>query len=234
MKRIKFTKCFMVIVVLAVALIFTFSQTAQALQIKLDDGLTSVTIVDNGAGDTDTTVGSLVYSGSIGNFTMNFTVGWTKPIYGSGSLPKMHLHTLHMTSTGGGTMTVSMTETGFGPVASGISGFYTGIGGMTGGTVTLNSYFDTCNIPFAQTTALGSLGPFTGPIFSGGITSNTLPASNPFSLTMVSTVTHTAGSQTTSFNAEINPVPEPGTILLLGICLLGLGIVSRKKIGMKS
>jgi len=107
------------------------------------------------------------------------------------------------------------------------------VGGTTSGIVNLQAYLDGSNKIFGTATSLGSLGPFIGGAY-GSAFSDTIGgqvnATAPFSLTILGDVTHQyAGA--TSFNASLNAVPEPTTIILLGSGLIGMGILSlRKKI----
>ena len=48
--------------------------------LTLSDGTTTIVVMDNGAGDLDPTLGSVVFNGAVGsNFSVNTSAGLTKP-----------------------------------------------------------------------------------------------------------------------------------------------------------
>ncbi len=195
---------------------------AHAISILLSDGVTTLTCADETACDLlSGSPGAIMFSSSIGNFIVNVTTAITYPILGTTASPEIDLNSIDVSSSGGGTLRIMASEVGYtGPINGGLFSSSFSAGGTTSGTVTLNAYLDDGNTLFGTTSSLGTLGPFTGGAFSGS-TSGSASATDPFSLTVGATITH-SGAGATSFNAV---VPEPSSILLLGSGLLGLGIV---------
>lgn len=229
------------ILALAVFLSLTTVGVRQANAIptlSLDDGSSSVTIVDNGAGDSDSTVGFINYSapaGTFANFMLAISMGTTKPVIGSAASPHLDLASVNVTSLTAvaDTLTIKFTDTDFSDPLPGLFGFSSEIGGVTDGTVTYATYFDNSNAAFGTGTLLSDLGSFSGGAFSGSAVASlsslgTTPT-GPYSLTMVTTVSNTAGAgKITSYNATVS-VPEPSTILLLGSGMLGFAFLRRRK-----
>jgi len=216
--------------VLALMVVFSASQVEAVPILKLSDGTTTVIVNDNSSKDFRTEWGVIGWSGSIGKFNVIVTVGITKPELGSANYPWMELNNINI-SGGAGTLTIEFTDTTF-YLPDQYPGFITGIGGTTGGTVKLDVYLDESNTPFGTGTLLASLGPYSGPTFSGTSTIDINP-NEPFSLTQVATVTHGSGTVSSSFDADTYPTPEPSSLLLLGSGLLGFGAFFRARFGRK-
>lgn len=164
----------------------------------------------------------LSFVGAVGSWSFSSVAGlgdgWSD-IFG------IHLNSFSASSSAGGTLRVSFTET---DLTNGLNGGPTyvssGIGGLTQGTVAYQTWIDDANNPFGLGQALFS-GTGTGAFSAAGgaVTS----ASDPFSLTLIVDITH-SGARTTSvdFGASI---PEPGTMALLGAALLGMGAAGRRR-----
>lgn len=208
------------LVFLAMGLTVHLDQAYAVPMLQLTSGLDSVTITG------DATTGVVTYSGSVGNFTLNLTGGYTYPALGSQSLPTMDLVSFNASSTAGGTLTIRFTQTDFSNPSGTPFLISSAIGGVTQGTVSYQSYFDASNTAFGTASLLGNLGPYSG-AFAGSSWDDYITATGLYSLTLVTTITHAGGGsfpQASSFNATLR-VPEPGTVTLLGGVLLGIGLL---------
>ncbi|WP_136516169.1 PEP-CTERM sorting domain-containing protein [Geomonas edaphica] len=200
--------------------------SANALSIRLSDGgANTVTVWDNGAGDINPAAGAVTYLGSVGAFTTNVSTGLSYPILGSQDYPRLELNSVDVTSSSDGKLHIYLTDTGF---TGAFSSFQAAIGGTTGGTVKYSTYFDTANTAFAMSTLLTEE-LYSGLAFSDVNIASALGLDVPYSLTQALEITHT-GHASTSFDAELAPVPEPGTFMLLGAGLLGLAVYGRRRV----
>ena len=188
--------------------------------LTLSDGTTTIVVTDNGAGDLDPTLGSVVFNGAVGsNFNVNTSAGLTKPVDGSASAPAIDLNSLNH-ALGAGTLTITFSETGF----TAFPGILTGdIGGTiaVGGSLT--------NIVMQNALDLVTNGPFGPGPFSGSGSAALIDGA-PYSLTQTAILTFGARGGTTSFDAmgSVPGVPDGGTtVTMLGIGLLAMGAARR-------
>ena len=200
---------------------------------SLSDGGTTVTITDNGLGDSNPVIGAVTYVGAVGgNWLVNITTGLSKPVVGSATVPKMDLNSVNATSGGAGTLTIKWSDDNFGPLGS--ESFQSSAGGTAlapGASVTVNTYGDTGNAIFGNdgTTAQSSQ-TFNSVPFAGAVAApqgGPLPAS--YSLTMEAVIVHTANGSS-GFNAVLQAVPDGGsTLMLFGSALGALGLLNWRR-----
>lgn len=199
--------------------------------LQLFDGSTTVTVADGSALDAVLLSGVVGYNGAVGSgWIVNVATGITKPLSGTAFIPYMDLNSVNLSLTAG-SLHVLFSETGF-ISNTAVTGFTTAVGGTTAGTYEVKSFFDVGNTLFAETGALADLGPYPVGAFSGTETNSaaTGDIGNLYSLTLDATITHLAnGPKTTSFDVEMTPVPEPGTMMLLGAGFLGLAIYGKRR-----
>ena len=212
----------------AMAAVAWTSVPAQAVpMLRLTDGVNTVTIADQLAGDFNGASDVVTWIGNLGAWTLNVTTGV------SDRLPKIHLDLNSINSSNGlassgpGTLTILFTDTDFS--LDGASNAAIAVGGVTGGSVEYSTFYDPNNVAFNTTGSAVQLGAtLTGAGAFSGTSSGVLPSDGAFSLTQKAVISHpTAGF--TSFNYEIT-VPEPSTLALLTAALLGGAFAFRRRL----
>jgi hypothetical protein len=220
--------------VMAMMAVMLVAGGAWALSITVSDGVNpSITVSDGGLLDMSAGDGVVTFMGAVGNWSMNVTTGTSYPMIGAQDFPMIDLNSVDVSSSAGGDLTLSVTDTyaNWEALSSGITGFMGSVGGTTSGTV--NVTFDingvSHSILWDDMTTFGSA-------FAASQNWMGVPGSvgDPFDLTITAVINHSAAGMT-SFDAEIvpAPVPEPGTMALLGIVLLRLAFVGQSKLKIK-
>ena len=212
---------------LAFCAVFAVASVCQAslgpLQIKLDDGSNTIVIEDGGAGDTNPADGEVSIIEALGVWTTNISSGVTAPSLGTTSLPEMDLVSYNATSNSAGTMTVSITAK-YVPNSPVIGGFYHTIGGTTSGTVSTSLYIGTS--AFDESTQITSMTPSLLGVaptfaFSDQTQGGDDGMDEEYWLTLTADVEHTSAGST-SFNAKVDPIPEPASIAIWTL-MAGIG-----------
>ncbi len=205
--------------------------------LTLSDGnpLDTVVITDGSGLDGNPLAGAVTYNGNVGaNWTVNIVTSLSKPVVGSGLLPMLTLQGTDQ-SRGAGTLQITWSDTGFGPLASG-EGFVATSAStalLPGGTLVMKTYGDTANAingndgSTAQSTQTFVTNPAHGTTAAplGG------PLGYPYSLTVEFDLTHTiGGTSLPNGTLQTQTVPDGGsTLLLLGSVLSSLGLVGLRR-----
>jgi len=203
------------------------SSTAGIDRIVQDDTLagvlTSIGLTTNSDSDFGSGAGVVGYGGGFGSFILNLTAGISKPVIRE---PGTMLDLMSLTVSGGtGTLTIKLTDTGFLRGGAGFLNF--NIGGTTDGTISAQAYMDSANTEFGTGTLLGSM-TSSSPAFAYTSAGTTVNTTDPYSLTLVTSVTHANAGDVSSFDANV--VPEPSMLALMSLGLIGLGFAGRRKL----
>ncbi len=193
----------------------------------------SLTISDNGLGDSDPQLGSIIHV-NLGwqGWTLNVNTGVGDPILAatdSGAL--MHL-TVSATSLTAGRLFVEFSQSGTPELYE--DGLLIGqIGGVTTGVVTANGVVHTNVDPFDPTSPLGvvNFGPFSGGAYSG-TASDLFPQNGNYNMLQTTSITHGNGANSTSvdyFLITTVPVPAGFVMFAIGGVLMAGGEVLRRR-----
>ena len=164
--------------------------------------------------------GVVVFSGSVGTFSVTVTTGISEPVIGSLDQARLHLNSVNVSGVAVGTLEIMLTDTDFllgGQPRS--ATFTSGIGGTTDGTVEFEQILDRNNNEFGIDGLVPpdpdlppdivsvAQGPFSGGVFAGEETELVVLGEGEFSLTEKVRITHAADGDITSFDALSTVAP---------------------------
>ncbi|MHC4953065.1 MAG: PEP-CTERM sorting domain-containing protein [Planctomycetota bacterium] len=206
------------------------------LKISVDGGA-SLEIMDGGVGDLNPTTGVVAYSGPLDMFFVTFEMGQSSEPLSTKDFPFMDL-VVAVTDgiSGNGKITIEFTDVNFqgGTPALPTAGFQAFWSPVTDGVTSAQLWRGdgaTANDAFAKDVLLLDLGTVASP---GGFVheqTSTPSLPDPYSLTMVWTIDHSAltGIHTTTGNFKVEANPEPGTLATIGLAAIGAIVVLRRR-----
>jgi len=228
MKGTKYLISFLVVV----ALVLGIQTSSHAIAtLSLSDGITTVIVADGGVGDLNVAADAVTFSGTVGAWLINVSTGLTNSaLGGTPAAAHMDLNSVNVLSSGASTLTIRFSEIDYtGLLSGGIFSSILQAGGTltapAGSSVGFSAFLDPGNGLFVQTSPIGTIGPF-GPGAFSGTGGGSAATGTPFSLTLDGILTF-AGPGSASFNYELQSVPEPISLILLGSGLAGVGLYRR-------
>jgi hypothetical protein len=217
-------------VALAVVCSMAMVGNAMALSMSLFDSTSIVTGSDAGFGNLNSAKGGLAFIEGIDRWKTNVSSGVSNPIIDTVANQALDLNTLDISSSSGGTLTVSLWEpyTEFGDLDAGITSFISRVGGTSNGSVDISYFVNGTQITL---NSLDTAKP-GGSALAGSTFLAEIPADVPYRLKVIATVVDKI-SNDMSFSAEAKN-PKPATMLLFNTGLLVLTGISRTKTSKKN
>lgn len=193
--------------------------------LKLTSNGQTVQVWDGDSNDGYAAEGVVNYMGAVGAFGINVTTGLFAPAI---DISEIDLNSVDV--GGAGTLDIELTVMNFENYEFPAYAFQVGGTLSDNASALFNAYLNYGTVDEMEIASLNfennngyALG-FSG---SDGVSAN---VNEPYSLTILASITHNGDAfSVSSFDAMIDPVPEPATILLFGAGLIGLAAYGRRK-----
>ena len=201
------------------------------LVLRLTSGATQVTVTDGGSDDSCGLVGCVTFVGPVSNsFLLNVVTGTSHPLLpATPFLASMSLTSV-IIGNAVGVLVIELTDTDFPATDAGF--FSVDSSGTTQGNVSLSAHKNVSNEEFDTTSSIAvDLGASGGTL--AGSDSTLHGPLGTYSMTLRAVVTHGIGGTTVASlnasNASSASVPEPSTLVVLGLGLFGVGAMERRR-----
>jgi hypothetical protein len=242
-----------VIGVFGLLLVLTATPASAAAILRIEDVTSGVGAVigDNGANDSNPVLGNIGFVGSVGGVVVNFTFANSKPNTSGAALD---VFSVQIDSDGASTLRLTFLDTEFNVVGAVLQQEISGALAGTGSTATFQSWANLNNlvpgvgapqgvgaigaisplVPAGSTPACAIPGVTVGPGVFSELCTTAFSGDASYSLFNQATIVFaSAGGAVFDLNTSVAPVPEPGTMALVGIGLFGLASVVRRRIHSK-
>lgn len=242
-----------VIGVFGLLLVLMATPASAAAILRIEDVTTGVgaVIADNGANDGNPLLGNITFLGSIGGVSVNLTIAESKPITSGAALD---VFSVSVESNGPSTLRLTFLDTEFNVAGAVLQQEVSGALAGSGSSATFQSWANLNNlvpgvgapqsvgaigaisplVPAGSTPACAIPGVTVGPGVFSELCTTAFSGDASYSLFNQATIVFASeGVALFDLDTSVVPVPEPGTMALVGVGLFGLATAVRRRIHSK-